>query len=152
MSKARRINLPYQKKLYRAYDRKFNCTMFRLSKYMWIDMSSLSTPSPVLNFVTIHSFFVPLPRRRGAPRGRGTKCSVHVFVCVCVCMCVCMYVTTVLCENWTEWTQIWCTNCVVCRDPIALGSPCSDTNCGSGKRNFRGGHENSPKFSFEVNY
>ncbi len=45
----------------------------------------------------------------------STRWTQNIFVCVCmracvcVCVSVCMYVTTVLRENWTEWTEVWYT-------------------------------------------
>ncbi len=94
-------------------------------------------PSPTLDGVVLLTYtsFVPLP-----PRGWGSKYSVHIFACVCMFACTMsvMCVTAVPRENWTDWTEVWHTNSVVCQVPIALGSPCCDANCGRRSENVRG--------------
>ncbi len=81
---------------------KSNATRPTGSAGVWIEMAQKY-------LVTCHwhsiLFLYPSPWRRvGAKRrcgaGRATKYSVRISVCGCVCM----YVTSVLSENWTEWT------------------------------------------------
>ncbi len=56
------------------------------------------------------------PRCGAKCHGDGVLSVQYRYICLYVCMYVCMYVTTVLHENWTEWTEIWYTNYVGCRD------------------------------------